>query len=189
MAVWKEAFGKRWVGVTVLVFALVSNADTVLGWLGVQSRFGVVVLSAKLSPKTWIILGLTLTIGVLLESVYRVAVERDTARSQLKTERRNQDLSDKMSDHHEHAVHELLNKPPKTPADLDAWKVRVKDWEDSVYKVMRSHGCSKQEKRHVQTLGLINVMPLSSDPAIAHALSMLVTRMGRIADIAGKYGE
>lgn len=187
--VWQEAFGKRWVGVTALIFALVSNADTVAGWLGLESRFGFTALSSKLAPKTWVVLGLLLTVWVLLESVYQVAVERDAARVQLKTEKRNQELSDKMSDHHEFAVHELLNKPPTNFLELEPWQKREKEWRARVIQDMHQSPCSKQERRHVETLGLVTPFVQAATPAITHELNMLITRMARIADIAGKYGE
>ena len=54
---------------------------------------------------------------------------------------------------------------------------------------MREHGCSKQQIRHVHTLGIIQIIPLHPQPLVSHQLSMLATRLTRIADIAREYGE
>jgi hypothetical protein len=107
----------------------------------------------------------------------------------LLAKRHNQKLSDLLSDKHEYAVHELLNKVPATDTDFDAWLDKENEWTKGTLDIMRQHGCTTQEIRHVHTLGLIQMIPLSPNPAISHQLSMLVTRMGRIADIAGRYGE
>jgi hypothetical protein len=125
---------------------------------------------------------------------HRRHIEKQMARvSRLKAElfrkRRNQDLSDKMSDHHEYAVHELLAKAPNTPLELEAWITKEKKWRESCLNDMRRFNCSTQEKRHVQTLGLVPMVMQHEVRAIEHQLSMLVTRMARIADIASKYGE
>ncbi len=144
----------------------------------------------QFSGETWTILWLVMTVMVLLESVYQVTLMRNRYSVQLDTRKANQELSDKMSDHHGYAVHELLNKPPQSEADLDYWMTREKTWRDSVVNEMRKHGYSKQEERHVRTLGLVTTFAQSpAGPAVSHQLSMLVTRMDRIADVAGKYGE
>ena len=152
--------------------------------LGIANRI------PQFSSETWTILWLVMTVMVLLESVYQVTLMRNRYSVQLDTRKANQELSDKMSDHHGYAVHELLNKPPQSEADLDYWMTREKTWRDSVVNEMRKHGCSKQEEHHVRTLGLVTTFAQSpAGPAVSHQLSMLVTRMGRIADVAGKYGE
>lgn len=188
--VWKEAFWHPWVGQIWGVYTLAALLDRITGWTGLQTRFGVVAISSRLSRQNWFIAALFLTIYVLLQSLYRVVVERDVARRQLRTEKRNQELSDLMSDHHEYAVHELLNKTPANFLELhDIWEPREREWRKRVMKDMERFECSKQERRHVDTLGLVTPILQHEDPSVMHALNMLVTRMARIADIAGKYGE
>ena len=63
------------------------------------------------------------------------------------------------------------------------------EWLKSVLSIMREHGCTKQQIRHVHTLGIIQMIPLHKEPLISHQLSMLATRLTRIADIAWQYGE
>jgi len=103
--------------------------------------------------------------------------------------RSNQELSDLLSDMHEYGVHELLNKPPTNFLELPEWSKKEAEFTAKALKIMKDYGCTKQEIRHVHTIGLVQMLPLSENPGIAHQLSMLVTRLGRIADIAGKYGE
>jgi hypothetical protein len=118
--------------------------------------------------------------------VYHLAVDRDGLKARLEKDTSNQDLSDVLSDKHEYGIHELLNKPPTTQPEFDAWLEKEVAFTQSVLQIMDQYHCSKQERRHVHTLGVIQMIPLNPNPAIAHQLSMLVTRLGRIADIAGK---
>ena len=142
-----------------------------------------------LAANTWWALWLLATVIVLLKSIYRVAISRDAARAELEEKRRDQVLSDLLSGRHEHAVHELLNKQPQTEEEFAAWLKAEDEWLKSVLAIMREHGCTTQQIRHVHTLGLIQMFPLHPEPRMAHRLSMLATRLGRIADIARQYGE
>ena len=83
----------------------------------------------------------------------------------------------------------MLNKKPQTPAEFDAWLKAEDEWLKSVLTIMREHGCTKQQIRHVHTLGIIQMIPLHPEPLVSHQLSMLATRLTRIADIARQYGE
>ena len=170
-------------------FAILANFDTLVSWTGLGDVFGVRTLISRVSTRTWWELWLLVTVGVLLEALYRVAGSRDAAKADLERNRRNQALSDLLSDKHEYGIHELLNKQPQTPAELEAWLKAEDEWLRSVLAIMREHGCTKQQIRHVHTLGIIQMIPLHPELRVSHQLSMLVTRLTRIADIAREYGE
>lgn len=144
---------------------------------------------SRVSTRTWWEVWLLMTGAVLMEALYRVAVARDAARGELEKNRRNQALSDLLSDKHEYGVHELLNKQPQTTEEFEAWLKAEDEWLKSVLAIMREHGCTTQQIRHVHTLGIIQMIPLHKEPLVSHQLSMLATRLTRIADIARQYGE
>ena len=58
-------------------FAILANFDTFVSWLGLGELFGVRTLISMVGPRTWWELWLLFTVGVLLESVWRVARARD----------------------------------------------------------------------------------------------------------------
>lgn len=187
--IWRRELWRPWWGVVTGILALAANWDRIAGWFGYIDRYGIGNVIQRIDSRTWLILWLSLTVVVILERVYRLAVNRDGLSAQLNKVRTDQELSDLLSDKHDHAVHELLNKPPTTQDEFDAWLKAEAEFTKSVLDIMRQRGCTKQEWRHVHTLGVIPMLPLNPNPAIAHQLSMLVVRMGRIADIAGKYGS
>jgi hypothetical protein len=187
--VWWQDGVRRWWIVASAAFAILANLDTIVGWLGIEELLGVRALLSRVGARTWFELWLLFTIAVLLESVWRVARSRDAANRQLERNRRNQELSDLLSDRHEYGVHELLNKQPKTDDEFAAWLKAEDDWLKGVLAIMREHGCTKQQIRHVHTLGIIQMIPLHPEPRVSHQLSMLATRLTRIADIAREYGE
>ena len=185
---WHEAIRPWWLVVSA-AFAILANLDTLISWLGFGDAFGVQTLLSRVTTRTWLDLWLVVTVVVLLESLYRVALARDVARTDLERNRQNQVLSDLLSDKHEHGVHELLNKQPQNQAEFEVWLKLEDEWLKSILSIMREHGCTKQQIRHVQTLGIIQMIPLHKEPLISHQLSMLATRLTRIADIARQYGE
>jgi hypothetical protein len=185
---WQDALRPWWLFVSA-AFALLANLDTLVGWTGLGDVFGVRALISRVSTRTWWDLWLAVTTGIVLEALYRVARSRDAAKAELEKNRRNQGLSDLLSDKHEYGVHELLNEQPKTPAEFEAWLKAEDEWLKSVLAIMREHGCTKQQIRHVHTLGIIQMIPLHPEPKVSHQLSMLATRLTRIADIAREYGE
>ena len=185
---WQDALRRWWLFASA-AFAILANFDTLVSWLGVGELFGVRALIAGVSARAWWELWLLFTLAVLLESLYRVARSRDDARKEVEKTRRNQALSDLLSDKHEYGVHELLNKQPTTQTEFEAWLKAEDEWLKSVLSIMRDHGCTKQQIRHVHTLGIIHMIPLHSEPLVSHQLSMLATRLTRIADIAREYGE
>lgn len=185
---WHDALRPWWLVVSA-AFVVLANLDTLISWAGFDETFGVRVLLSRVTTRTWLELWLLVTVGVLLESVYRVALARDTARSDLNRKRQNQVLSDVLSDKHEHGIHELLNKQPQTQQEFEGWLKLENEWLKSVLSIMREHGCTKQQIRYVHTLGIIQMIPLHKDPLISHRLSMLVMRLSRIADVARQYGE
>jgi hypothetical protein len=185
---WREALRPWWLVVSA-VFAAAANLDMLATWVGLGDQFGVRALIPRLAARTWWALWLVATIIVLLESLYRVARARDAAKAELEKKRRDQVLSDLLSDKHEYGVHELLNRQPQTPETFEAWLKAESEWLKSVLAIMREHGCTTQQIRHVHTLGLIQMFPLHQEPLVAQQLSMLATRLTRIADIARQYGE
>jgi len=187
--IWRHDALRPWWLFVSAAFAVLASLDTLISWTGFDDAFGVRVLFSRVTMRTWLELWLLVTIGVLLQSVYRVALARDTARSDLDRKRQNQVLSDLLSDKHEYGVHELLNKQPQTQEQFEGWLKLEDEWLKSVLSIMRKHGCTKQQIRHVHILGIIPMIPLHKKPLISHRLSMLVTRLSRIADIARQYGE
>lgn len=185
---WHDALRPWWL-VASGVFAILANLDTLVSWTGFGDVWGVRALISGVTTRTWWELWLLVTLGVVLESLYRVALSRDAARADLERNRRNQALSDLLSDKHEYGVHELLNKQPQTQTEFEAWLKAEDEWLKSVLSIMREHGCTKQQIRHVHTLGIIQMIPLHKEPLVSHQLSMLATRLTRIADIARQYGE
>jgi hypothetical protein len=185
---WRDALRRWWVVVSA-AFAILANFDTIVSWTGLGEVLGVRALVSRVTTRTWFELWLLFTAAVLLEAVYRTARTRDAARAELAKTRRNQQLSDLLSDKHEYGIHELLNKQPQTPAEFEAWLKAEDEWLKSVLAIMREHGCTKQQIRHVHTLGIIQMIPLHPEPKVSHQLSMLATRLTRIADISREYGE
>ena len=185
---WQDALRRWWLGVSA-AFAILANLDTLVSWTGFGDVWGVRALISRITTRTWWELWLVFTLGVVLESLYRVARSRDVARADLERNRRHQALSDLLSDKHEYGVHELLNKHPQTTEEFQAWLKAEDEWLKSVLSIMREHGCTKQQIRHVHTLGIIQMIPLHKEPLVSHQLSMLATRLTRIADIARQYGE
>jgi hypothetical protein len=185
---WHEALKPWWLVVSAL-FAVTANFDTIVGWVGLSDRLGVPSLVPKLGAGAWWGLWLLTTLFVLLESLYRVASARDALQKDAEKTRRNQALSDLLSDKHEYGVHELLNKPPTNATEFETWLKAENVWLKSVLSIMREHSCTTQQIRHVHTLGVIQMIPFHQDPQVSHQLSMLVTRLTRIADIARQYGE
>lgn len=189
LAIWREVAWRPWWLLVTALFGFAANADQIADWFGAPDAFRVANVLPQLEGRTWLILWLFATVAVLLESIYKVTLQRNELRAELDKKRENQELSDKMSDHHEYAVHELLNKAPKSDDEIEAWQQKERQWRKSCLNDMRKYKCTKQEKRHVQTLGLIKPIVQGPTPAITHELNMLITRMSRIADIAGKYGS
>lgn len=187
--VWWRDGVRRWWIVASAAFAILANIDTLVSWLGLGELYGIRALVSTIGTRTWWEIWLVFTVVVLLEALWRVARDRDAAKAQLDTNRRNQKLSDLLSDKHEYGVHELLNKQPKTDAELEAWLKAEDQWLKSVLAIMRDYGCTKQQIRHVHTLGIIQMIPLHLEPRVSHQLSMLATRLTRISDIARAYGE
>lgn len=189
LGAWHRELSKRWLAGIAVLFGFTANLDTVLGWFNL-SESGVASFIGRVDWRTWVVLWLCFSMIVVLEALFAAASERDSARGALEGRKRSQEFSDRMSDHHEHGIHELLNKPPGPRAqDFEEWRLREKDWNESILKDMRAHHCSTQEIRHVQTLGLFPMFNLHPDPKISLLLTMVVTRCQRIADIAAKYGE
>jgi hypothetical protein len=187
--IWRRELWGPWFGALSGIIALAANWDRFANWFGYSKNFGLANYIGEIHVKTWFTLWCLLTIAVTLERLYHVALKRDGLEADAATVRSNQDLSDFLSDMHEHGVHELLNKPPANFLEVPDWSTKEAAFTAKVLKRMKDSGCTKQECRHVHTIGLVQVMPLSPNPGIAHQLSMLVIRLGRIADIAGKYGE
>jgi len=185
---WYDALRPWWLVVSG-VFAILANLDTLVSWTSFGDVWGVSALISRVTTRTWWELWLLVTLGVVLDSLYRVALSRDAARADLEKNRRNQALSDLLSDKHEYGVHELLNKQPQTSAELETWLKAEAEWLKSVLSIMREHRCTKQQIRYVHTLGIIQMIPLHKEPLVSHQLSMLATRLTRIADIARQYGE
>ena len=185
---WRDALRPWWLAMSA-VFAVAANLDTLAGWVGVGDQVGIRALMPRLAAKSWWLLWLVATVLVLLESLYRVARSRDAAKTELDRKRRDQVLSDLLSDKHEYGVHELLNTPPQTQEAFEDWLKAEREWLKTVLAIMREHGCTTQQIRHVHTLGLIQMIPLHPEPLVSHQMSMLATRLGRIADIARQYGE
>lgn len=189
LRVWHGEVSERWIAGVGILLAALGNLDALINWAGLSDRFGVGQFFARIDWRVWIVLWLLFTLVTVLEALFHAASAREAAAKQLEEKQHNQQLSDKMSDHHEWGVHELLNKPPTTPEEIEAWRKKEKGWVESTLREMRSHNCSKQEKRHVQTLGLFPQYQLHPDPQVSLLLSMTAIRLQRIADIASKYGE
>jgi hypothetical protein len=190
--VWRETAWRRWWVVMTGAFALAANWDTIVGWFGAADTMGMAKQIPKLEAKTWWILWLLLTVIVLLEAIYRLGCETHKIRAELSKKRQDQTLSDLLSDKHDYAIHELLNKPPipDNEESFKAWDQRVHQWTQQTIEIMKQYNCTKQDIRGVNSLGLFPMIPtLHKNPGVVHAMSMLVERMQRIGDVARKYGD
>ena len=77
---WHDAVRPWWLVVSA-AFAVLANLDTLISLTGFGDAFGVRALFSRVTTRTWLELWLLVTVGVLLESHYRVALARDDART------------------------------------------------------------------------------------------------------------
>jgi hypothetical protein len=119
-------------------------------------------------------------------------VERDRAKADLDQSRKNQALSDQLSDQWDFGIHELLNKPPIEDNDqsFTQWNGSVHRWTQAALQIMKDGGCTKQDVRRVNTLGVFpTLVGFHKNPGVTHAMSMLVERLNRVGEVAKKYGD
>ena len=156
-----------------------------------QSAWKAVYVLPDMSLRAWIDIALMIIAVAAVEGAYRF-VKRDWSRLQeleevFKRRTEHQELADKLSDQHDHGIHQLLNKPPKTSDDVDGWLAADHDWTEETLRIMRNHGCTKQDLFHVRNIGLFPVIGLHPNELMDRRLSMLAVRLDRIGDMISKY--
>jgi hypothetical protein len=116
--------------------------------------------------------------------------ELDAALAKLEKRRVDLILADRLTEHYEYGITDILNKPPESENDFkDRWLSEEKKWTEKALNLMKQHGCTKQDLTHVRMIGVFNVLNLHPHGPANHALSMFVVRLGRVADISTKYAE
>jgi hypothetical protein len=111
---------------------------------------------------------------------------------QLKTRRKHQELADFLTERHGYGIRELLNKPPRIPADregIDAWRAKEAEFTRSVLEGMRRYGCTTQDIHGVEYIGVFATLALHPVSKVAKDLSMLTERLDRIAAVSTKYAN
>lgn len=136
LRIWRRELVRPWWGALTAILTLAANWDRFAGWFGYNDRYGLAKFIRRIDGETWFVLWLALTAVVLLNRVYHLAVDRDGLKAQLEKVRSNQELSDLLSDKHEYGVHEMLNKPPTSQAEFDAWLKNEAEFTQSVLQIM-----------------------------------------------------
>ena len=182
---WRTAFSKAW--------AILDTASLVVGLTALALAGSDLAAQSLAQRLTWQLpLGLfavTLLwrLCVAPLEIYRVQNRELAAlRSVLPRAPHNQKLTDQLTERYHFGVHELLQRPPATLKELEAWDARVHAWTEEALEIMRGHHCTAQDLNHVETITALDLQPV---PALQMdvAIRMFAVRLQRVADISRKY--
>lgn len=194
----------------LIVAGLVGVVGSAPTWLGLFAPPSLVAALSVLVPKwdwfVWVIAALIVLFVGTVEGAYRILKRQytafDLARAkvidenlvlkkhveslshQMQQRQRSQAICDALRERHTEGISTLLHRGVVTSDEYDEWMADERRFLNGVLSDMRRLGCSAGEIHSVEIIGVFPVGAFSFHAAANSAISMLVVRLDRIADVA-----